>query len=151
RVHRARRAAVRVLHAGADHVGGRAARRGPRDQRRRGPRADERQHLPVRRLQPHHPRDPVRAPDALIGHAMPPFVYVRPDSVDQALASGRGEAAHYVAGGTTLIDLMRLEVMQPRAVVDLTGLAARGLAAIESYNGGLRIGALATNTDVAYH
>jgi len=85
---------------------------------------------------------------------MHPFVYVRPDSIDQALASGRGDAAHYIAGGTTLVDLMRLGVMRPRAVVDLTGLAAAaglGLASIEDHNGGLRIGALATNTDVAYH
>ncbi|HEY6180400.1 MAG TPA: xanthine dehydrogenase family protein subunit M, partial [Kofleriaceae bacterium] len=85
---------------------------------------------------------------------MHPFVYVRPDSVDQALASGRGDAAHYIAGGTTLVDLMRLDVVQPRALIDLTGLAAAkglGLAAIEDHNGGLRIGALATNTDVAYH
>src|ERR1041385_5201558 len=85
---------------------------------------------------------------------MHPFVYGRPDSVDQALASGRGDAAHYIAGGTTLVDLMRLDVVQPRALIDLTGLAAAkglGLAAIEDHNGGLRIGALATNTDVAYH
>src|SRR5215475_8332993 len=83
---------------------------------------------------------------------MHPFVYLRPDSIDQALASGRGDAAHYIAGGTTLIDLMRLDVMRPRAVVDLTGLAAAGgLASIEDHNGGLKIGALATNTDVAYH
>jgi xanthine dehydrogenase YagS FAD-binding subunit len=85
---------------------------------------------------------------------MHPFVYVRPESVDQALASGRGDAAHYVAGGTTLIDLMRLDVIRPRAVIDLTGLAAAGglgLASIEDHNGGLKIGALATNTDLAYH
>jgi xanthine dehydrogenase YagS FAD-binding subunit len=85
---------------------------------------------------------------------MQPFVYLRPDSLDQALAGGRRDAAHYIAGGTTLVDLMRLEVMRPRAIVDLTGLAAAGglgLAAIEDHGGALRIGALASNTDVAYH
>jgi xanthine dehydrogenase YagS FAD-binding subunit len=69
--------------------------------------------------------------------------------VEHALASGRRGNAQYIAGGTTLIDLMRLEVMRPRAVVDITGVG--GLAAIEDQGGGLRIGALATNTDVAYH
>jgi xanthine dehydrogenase YagS FAD-binding subunit len=82
---------------------------------------------------------------------MQPFAYVHADSIDHALASaGRGDA-HYIAGGTTLVDLMRLEVMRPQAIVDITGLADPGLAAIEDADGGLRIGALATNTDVAYH
>lgn len=79
---------------------------------------------------------------------MQPFAYVRADSVDHAVASGRRDHAHYIAGGTTLVDLMRLEVMRPRAIVDITGLALTG---IEDQGGGLRIGALASNTDVAYH
>lgn len=92
---------------------------------------------------------------------MQPFVYVHADSVEDALASARRGDAQYIAGGTSLIDLMRLEVMRPRAVVDITGLGGpgrpggpgdtAGLAAIEDHNGGLRIGALATNTDVAHH
>jgi xanthine dehydrogenase YagS FAD-binding subunit len=79
---------------------------------------------------------------------MQPFLYVRADSPDTAVAAGGRDGARYIAGGTTLVDLMRLEVMRPRAVVDITGLP---LAAIHDVNGGLRIGALATNTDVAYH
>ena len=63
RVHRARRVAVRLLHAGADHERGRAARRRPRADRRRGPRADERQHLSLRRLPEHRRGDPGRAAD----------------------------------------------------------------------------------------
>jgi xanthine dehydrogenase YagS FAD-binding subunit len=56
---------------------------------------------------------------------------------------------------------MRLEVMRPTAIIDITGLAgpgltapglaAPGLAASEDTGRGVRIGALATNTDVAYH
>ncbi|HEY0483269.1 MAG TPA: xanthine dehydrogenase family protein subunit M [Kofleriaceae bacterium] len=79
---------------------------------------------------------------------MQPFVYVRADSLDHAVAAGRQGDARFIAGGTNLVDLMRLEVMRPRAVVDITGLA---LSAIEDVNGAVRIGALATNTDVAYH
>jgi xanthine dehydrogenase YagS FAD-binding subunit len=82
---------------------------------------------------------------------MHPFVYVHADSIDHALASARRGGAHFIAGGTTLVDLMRLEVMRPTAVVDLTGLTDPGLTAIEDTGHGLRIGALATNTDVAYH
>ena len=87
---------------------------------------------------------------------MQPFTYVHADSIDHALASARRGDARYIAGGTTLIDLMRLEVMRPTTVVDITGLAApglggAGLARIEYTGCGVRIGALATNTDVAYH
>ncbi|HEX8112431.1 MAG TPA: xanthine dehydrogenase family protein subunit M, partial [Kofleriaceae bacterium] len=82
---------------------------------------------------------------------MQPFAYVHADSIDHALASARRGDAHYIAGGTTLVDLMRLEVMRPTAVVDITGLTDPGLTAIEGTGHGVRIGALATNTDVAYH
>jgi xanthine dehydrogenase YagS FAD-binding subunit len=79
---------------------------------------------------------------------MQPFQYVRAESADHAVAAGQRDAARFIAGGTTLIDLMRLEVMRPRSLVDITGLP---LATIEDVGGGVRIGALATNTDVAYH
>jgi xanthine dehydrogenase YagS FAD-binding subunit len=79
---------------------------------------------------------------------MQPFHYVRAQTADQAVAAGQRDAARFVAGGTTLIDLMRLEVMRPRSLVDITGLP---LATIDDLGGALRIGALATNTDVAYH
>jgi xanthine dehydrogenase YagS FAD-binding subunit len=79
---------------------------------------------------------------------MQPFLYVHADSADHAVTAGQRDDARYIAGGTTLVDLMRLEVMRPRSVVDITGLA---LSAIEDLDGGLRIGALATNTSVAYH
>jgi len=79
---------------------------------------------------------------------MQPFRYVHVDSTDHAVAAAQHDDARYIAGGTTLIDLMRLEVMRPKAVVDITGLA---LTAIDDVDGGVRIGALATNTFVAYH
>jgi len=72
---------------------------------------------------------------------MQPFLYVHADSPDAAVAAGGREDARYIAGGTTLVDLMRLGVMRPKAVVDITGLA---LAAIEDAGGGLKIGALAS-------
>ena len=55
----------------------------------------------------------------------------------------------YVAGGTNLVDMMKLLVERPKEIVDINGL---DLAAIEpTPNGGLRIGALARNADVAQH
>jgi len=79
---------------------------------------------------------------------MQPFQYVHADTPDHAVEAARPREARYIAGGTTLVDLMRLEVMRPTQLVDITGLA---FTAIEDVGGGVRIGALATNTDVAYH
>lgn len=81
---------------------------------------------------------------------MQPFLYVRADSADHAVAAVADPDARFIAGGTTLVDLMRLDVMRPRALVDLTGLTE--LQKIEATaGGGLKIGAGVTNTDLAYH
>lgn len=55
-----------------------------------------------------------------------------------------------LAGGTTLIDLMKLDVMRPAAIVDINPLA-RGWSGIEPKSDGLRLGALAKMSDVAAH
>jgi xanthine dehydrogenase YagS FAD-binding subunit len=79
---------------------------------------------------------------------MKPFSYMRPADARAAIASAGAEGASFLAGGTTLIDLMRLEVMSPTAVVDLGRLP---LTAIERHGDGLRIGAMALNSSVATH
>ena len=79
---------------------------------------------------------------------MKPFTYVRPAQVPDAIAAARDDGASYLAGGTTLVDLMRLEVMRPTAIVDVGRLP---LAAIERDGDGVRIGAMARNTEVATH
>lgn len=78
---------------------------------------------------------------------MKSFEYYRAESVGDACRSAaRGEAA-LIAGGTNLLDLMKLEVMAPERVVDITRLR---LDTIEpTGDGGLRIGALVTNSDLA--
>lgn len=89
---------------------------------------------------------------------MRPFTYQRvadaPAAV-QALAgvASTGEALtnaaiQPLAGGTTLIDLMKLDVMQPRILVDINPLAA-DWSAISLDGGNLRLGALARMSDVA--
>ena len=79
---------------------------------------------------------------------MKPFTYVRPADARAATAAAGASGASFLAGGTTLIDLMRLEVMSPSAVVDLGRLP---LAAVERHGDGIRIGAMARNADVATH
>jgi xanthine dehydrogenase YagS FAD-binding subunit len=79
---------------------------------------------------------------------MRPFSYVRAGDEVRAIAAGRDPGASYLAGGTGLVDLMRLGVQQPATVVDVGRLP---LARIEADGEGLRIGAMARNSDVAYH
>jgi xanthine dehydrogenase YagS FAD-binding subunit len=87
---------------------------------------------------------------------MDTFSFSRASTVDQAIQSAarattaqQGAEVRFVAGGTTLIDLMKLTVERPKQVVDINGLT---LDRIESTpSGGLIIGALARNSDVAHH
>jgi xanthine dehydrogenase YagS FAD-binding subunit len=77
-----------------------------------------------------------------------PFAYARADDVPAALAAGRDVGARFLAGGTNLLDLMKMGVERPTRLIDLGRLP---LDAIEEHAGGLRIGALARNADVADH
>ena len=77
---------------------------------------------------------------------MRPFAYERASDAAGAVALA-GDGARYLAGGTNLVDLMKLEVETPERLVDIRGLAERAIE--ETGDGGLRIGALATNSDVA--
>jgi xanthine dehydrogenase YagS FAD-binding subunit len=73
------------------------------------------------------------------------FTYKVPSSIREA-TSDFGQNSNFVAGGTTLIDLMKLEVMTPSQLVDINRLPLRG---IELSSDGLRIGALEKMSDVA--
>ena len=76
------------------------------------------------------------------------FGYERVDTVAEALrAIAATPGARFIAGGTNLIDLMKYNVEKPARLIDITRLP---LDTIEDYEGGLRIGALVPNTDVAY-
>jgi xanthine dehydrogenase YagS FAD-binding subunit len=79
-----------------------------------------------------------------------PFRYHRATDLADALALARTtERAAYVAGGTTLIDLMKEGVEQPAALIDLTRVP--GIGAITREGADLRIGALVRNSDLARH
>ncbi len=81
---------------------------------------------------------------------MKAFTYERATSArDAAARMGRTPGAAFIAGGTNLLDLMKLEIETPVHLIDINRI---GLDRIEdTSDGGLRIGALATNTDLAAH
>lgn len=74
------------------------------------------------------------------------FEYARAETVKQAVTLCAEMETKPIAGGTNLIDLMKLQVETPSRLIDLNSLDDRG---IEELGEGLRIGALASNTAVA--
>jgi xanthine dehydrogenase YagS FAD-binding subunit len=99
---------------------------------------------------------------------MNPFSYERPEAVEPALGllagatrdggTAAGEALRHaraaglpriLAGGTNLVDLMKVGLMQPATLVDIRRLPLRQIAA--TADGGLRLGALARNAETADH
>jgi xanthine dehydrogenase YagS FAD-binding subunit len=87
---------------------------------------------------------------------MKPFAFSRSSDSAQAIKAAaaastaqQGAEIRFVAGGTTLFDLMKLNVEQPRQVIDINHLP---LDKVENLpNGGLQIGALVRNSDLAHH
>ena len=87
---------------------------------------------------------------------MDAFQFTLATTVDQAIRSAsksptaqQGAQVRFVAGGTNLIDMMKLNVERPSEIVDINALA---LGAIQpTPAGGLQLGALARNADVAHH
>jgi xanthine dehydrogenase YagS FAD-binding subunit len=78
---------------------------------------------------------------------MTPFSLDRATSVSEAVKLAGGHGARIIAGGTNLVDLMKENVERPSRLVDITRLPLRD---ISEAGAGLRIGALVTNSDVAY-
>jgi xanthine dehydrogenase YagS FAD-binding subunit len=76
------------------------------------------------------------------------FEYARATDTDQAVAFAGAEGARFLAGGTNLVDLLKENVERPAKVVDIRQLPLRAITELE--NGGLRLGALATNAETAY-
>lgn len=77
------------------------------------------------------------------------FDYTQAASVADAIAAGKAPGTAFLAAGTNLVDLMKGGVTNPERVIDITRLP--GLSGIEaSTDGGLRIGALVRNSDVAH-
>jgi len=78
---------------------------------------------------------------------MQTFNYVKAASIDKALGAANG--AKFIAGGTTLVDLMKLNVETPSGLVDINILPLDKIEPLP--NGGLRIGAMVRNSDLAWN
>ena len=78
------------------------------------------------------------------------FEYTRAASVGDAVRLGAADPnARFIAGGTNLIDLMKGDIEHPSRLIDISRLPLKSVE--ETAGGGLRIGALVPNTDLAYH
>ncbi|WP_340313116.1 FAD binding domain-containing protein [Rhizorhabdus argentea] len=79
---------------------------------------------------------------------MRPFAYQRAaDPASAAKAAAEHPGARFIAGGTNLLDLMKLQIETPPLLIDINHLGLDRIDKIE--DGGLRIGALVRNTDLA--
>jgi xanthine dehydrogenase YagS FAD-binding subunit len=79
---------------------------------------------------------------------MRPFVYQRVSDVHEAISAAASDmGVRFIAGGTNLLDLMKLQIETPSRLVDISRLPLRRIEA--RADGGLQIGALVTNSDLA--
>jgi xanthine dehydrogenase YagS FAD-binding subunit len=79
---------------------------------------------------------------------MKPFAYVRADDTATAVKDARDDHAKYLAGGTNLVDFMKLEVETPNRIIDIGHIP---LDRIDVTDQGVRIGSMVRNSDLAYH
>ena len=79
---------------------------------------------------------------------MNPFRYSKPDTL-QAAVELSGANSRFIAGGTNLLDLMKENLTRPEHLIDITGLPLADLS--ETPSGGVMIGALVSNADLAWH
>ncbi|WP_225413658.1 FAD binding domain-containing protein [Stigmatella hybrida] len=78
------------------------------------------------------------------------FSYIRAENITSAVrTAAQNPQAQFIGGGTNLLDLMKENVSRPSHLVDITRLPLREVE--ETGAGGLRIGALVTNSAIAYH
>lgn len=78
------------------------------------------------------------------------FDYTRANDIADAVRQISADpTAKFIAGGTNLLDLMKYEVEQPSHLIDISRLPLKTVE--ETADGGLRIGALVPNSDLAYH
>src|SRR4051812_15996744 len=130
---------MRVLHARSDLLGcrarsraqGRLAKLGDRGCRHRtGPhryrnrRTHERQYLPLRGLPQYRHRHPRGRRG---GSPMKPFRYQRASEIASACELATQPAVKFIAGGTNLVDLMKLQIEAPAQLVDITRLPLDGI------------------------
>jgi xanthine dehydrogenase YagS FAD-binding subunit len=77
-----------------------------------------------------------------------PFRYSKPDTLRAAVELSSAHS-RFIAGGTNLLDLMKENLTRPEHLIDITGLPLADLS--ETPSGGVMIGALVSNADLAWH
>lgn len=80
---------------------------------------------------------------------MESFRFIRAQSNQAAISAVEINQAKFIAGGTNMLDLMKLNIETPKQVVDINNLQLYKIE--EMQNGAIRIGALVKNSDLAYH
>ena len=78
---------------------------------------------------------------------MIPFQYARPANVNQAVAEAASPNTKFIAGGTNILDLMKLQIEKPTKLVDISKLPLNKIEPTKQ--GGLKIGAMVRNSDLA--
>src|SRR5437868_12211264 len=143
---------MRLLYLWTDHVGRRALERTLRARGRGRERIHERQHLSLRCVSKHRGRDS-KCTEKI---GMKIFALNRTTDLAQAVVRAskaktaqQGAEIRFIGGGTTLIDLMKLNVEQPQTLIDINRLPLDKIEALP--DGGLGIGAVARNSDLAFH
>src|SRR5580704_11652472 len=148
---------MRLLYIRTDHVGGRVVERALRTGRRRRERVHERQHLSLRCVSKYRSGNSECAAKRQAGERGMKIFQLMPASDNaQAIASAakattaqQGAEIRFIGGGTTLIDLMKLNVEQPQTLIDINRLPLDKIEAAS--DGGLTIGAVVRNSDLAYN
>jgi len=79
---------------------------------------------------------------------MKPFAYSKPAAIDEAVRLA-GPDSLFIAGGTNLVDLMKENLVRPKRLIDINALPLRDVT--PTADGGLRIGALVGNAELAWH
>jgi len=80
---------------------------------------------------------------------MQPFNFIRTTDTAAAVKQAGVKGVKYIAGGTNLVDLMKLDIEQPTTLIDINRLKLKSVEV--NPDGSIRIGALVTNSDLAWH
>src|SRR5437016_11054829 len=107
------------------------------------------QYLPLRRVSKHSGRGEVCAQRRGRTARMTPFTFAKARTEREALDLVHQPNTVFIAGGTTLLDLMKLNVQTPARLIDINGLPLDKIE-VEA-DGSLRVGAMVRNSDLAHH
>src|SRR5918996_1309116 len=148
---------MRLLHVRTNHVGGGVVERTVRPRRHRSEGIHERQHLPLRCVSKHRRCDSECATRQQSTESrMKIFALTRAKDDAQAIAAAakattaqQGADIRFIAGGTNLVDYMKLNVETPKTLIDINRLPLDKIEILP--DGGLSIGAVARNSDLAFH